>query len=188
MNTKRLTRLLILPAVATVIGAKAQAQTEQNINVTIRPSQSVEQRVTDEVRAAQLKKQLEEKIAAEEAAKIADTNPRALLRKARVIYIYSDTSFFDSIQLQNELRKREEFDDWQMAIVDGWDQQKISDVIITIDRPVFTYTYTYKITNRGNGILLASGKITAFDGNIAAPMLAKRIIKDMKVARREETK
>jgi len=188
MNTKRLSRLFILLATATLITANAHAQTtEQNVNVTIRPSQTVEQRVTDEVKAAQLKKALEEKIAAEEIAKIAETSPKALLRNARVVYIYSGTSFFDSIQLQNELRKREEFENWQMAIVDGggWNQDKVSDVMIAIDRPLFTYTFTYKITSSRNGIVLATGKVTAFDGNIAAPMLAKRIIEEMKVARGE---
>jgi hypothetical protein len=36
--------------------------------------------------------------------------------------------------------------------------------------------------------LVASGKITAFDGNAAAPLLAGRIIEDMKKARGEETR
>lgn len=186
MNMKRLTCPLILLAIATFITTNTHAQTtEQNVNVTIRPAQTVEERVADEIKAAQLKKAAEERIAAEEAAKIASTNPKDFLRRARVVYIYSDTSFFDSIQLQNALRKREEFEDWQMAIVDGWDQQKISDVVIAIDRPLFTYTFTYKITNRSNGVLLATGKVTAFDGNDAAPKLAKRIIEEMKVARGE---
>lgn len=186
MSTKRLTRPFILIAIATFITANAQAQTpEQNVNVTIRPSQTVEQRVADEIKAAQLKKAAEEKIAAEEAEKIASTNPKHLLRRARVVFIYSDTSFFDSIQLQNALRKREEFENWQMAIIDGWNQQKNSDVIIAIDRPLFTYTFTYKITSQSSGILLATGKVTAFDGNDAAPKLAKRIIEEMKVARGE---
>ena len=186
MNKKRLTPQLVLLAIATLISAGvANAQTtEQNVNVTIRPSQTVEQRVADEVKAKELLKAAEERIAAEEAARIAETNPKALLSRARVVFVDSDTSFFEPVQLQNALRKRTEFDAWQMAIIDGWDKRNVADVIIAIDRPVFTYTFTYKITNR-NGVLLASGKITAFDGNDAAPKLAQRIIEEMKIARGE---
>ena len=187
MNTKKLTPQLMLLAVASLITASAaNAQTtEQNVNVTIRPSQTVEQRVADEVKTKQLLKAAEERIAAEEAARIAETNPKALLRRARVVFVDSDTSFFEPIQLQNALRKRTEFDDWEMAIIDGSDKRNVADVIIAIDRPVFTYTFTYKITNRSNGIVLATGKITAFDGNDAAPKLAQRIIEEMKNARGE---
>jgi hypothetical protein len=186
---KKLTPRLILLAAMTLIAAGANAQTtEQNINVTIRPSQTVEERVADEIKANDLRKAAEEKRAAEEAAKIAETNPKTLLRKARVIYVSTHTDFIDEVQLQNELRKRPEFETWQMAIVDGFRKQDVADIVIDIDRPLFTYTFTYQITNRSNGIVLATGKVTAFDGNIAAPMLAKRIIEEMKVARGESKK
>jgi hypothetical protein len=72
------------------------------------------------VKLKELRKAAEEKLAAEEAARIAGTNPKNLLRKARVVLISSDSSFFEEVQLQNALRKRKEFDAWQMAIVDGW--------------------------------------------------------------------
>lgn len=186
MNKTKLARRLVLIATTSLIATIANAQTpEQNVNVTIRPSQTVEERVADEVKLKELRKAAEEKHAAEEAARIAETSPKALLRRARVVFVSSGTSFFDATQLQNALHKREEFDAWQMAIVDGWDKRDVADIFIEIDRPLFTYTFTYKITNRSNGVVLATGKVTAFDGNDAAPKLAKRIIEEMKVARGE---
>lgn len=186
MNTMKLTRPLMLLATATLITVSANAQsTEHTVNVTIRPHQSVEERVADEVKTRELRKAAEERIAAEEAARIAETSPKALLRSARVVYVGSGTSFFEPVQLQNALRKREEFDAWEMAIVDGYDKRNFADVIIEIDRPLFTYTFTFKITNRSNGIVLATGKVTAFDGNDAAPKLAQRIMDEMRVARGE---
>ncbi|HEX5602295.1 MAG TPA: hypothetical protein VFX63_07080 [Pyrinomonadaceae bacterium] len=183
---KKLTPRLVLFAAMLLIAAGANAQTkEQNINITIRPSQTVEERVADEIKANDLRKAAEEKRAAEEAAKIAETNPKTLLRNARVMYISTHTDFIDEAQLQNELRKRPEFQTWQLAIIDGGRKRDIADVVIEIDRPLFTYIFTYQIINRGNGIVLATGKVTAFDGNFAAPMLAKRIIEEMKVARGE---
>lgn len=185
MNKKVVIRL-VLVATTSLVAATANAQTtDQNINITIRPSQTVEERVADEYKTKELRKAAEEKLAAEEAAKIAETSPRALLRRARIVYVGSDTSFFEAVQLQNALRKRAEFDTWELAIVDGYDKRNVADVVIDIDRPLFTYTFTYKITNRSNGIVLATGKITAFDGNDAAPRLAQRIIEDMKNARGE---
>lgn len=186
MKMKKLTPRLVLLAATTLIAAGANAQTsDQNVNVTIRPSQTVEERVADEMKAKDLRKAAEEKRAKEEAARIAETNPKTLLRNARVVFVTSHTDFFDEVQLQNALRKRPEFETWQMAIVDGWKQQDVADVLIEIDRPLFTYIFTYQIINRSNGIVLATGKVTAFDGDIAAPVLAKRIIEDMKVARGE---
>jgi uncharacterized lipoprotein YajG len=75
MNTTKLTPRLVLLVAMTLIAAGANAQTtERNINITIRPSQTVEERVADEIKANDLRKAAEEKRAAEEAAKIAETN------------------------------------------------------------------------------------------------------------------
>jgi len=186
MMRKKLTPRLVLLAAMTLIAAGANAQTtEQNINITIRPSQTVEERVADEIKASDLRKAAEEKRAKEEAARIAETNPKTLLRNARVVFVTSHTEFFDTVQLQNALRKRPEFETWQMVIVDGWKKQDVADILIEIDRPLFTYTWTYQIINRSNGIVLATGKVTAFDGNFATPLLAQRIIEEMKIARGE---
>ena len=63
---KRLIPQLLLIATTSLI---ANAQTpEQNINVTIRPSQTVEEKVANEIKERELKKEAEEKLAAEEAA------------------------------------------------------------------------------------------------------------------------
>ena len=185
MNMKKITPLLMLLAIT--VSANAQT-TEHNVNVTIRPSQTVEERVADEFKARELRKAGEEKIAAEEAAKVAETNPKTLLRRARVVSVSSYTSFFDREQLQNALRKREEFDAWQMVMVEARGKSDIADITISVERPVFTYTFIYTITNRSNGIVLATGKIYAFDGNDAAPKLAKRIIEDIREARGETKK
>ena len=61
----------------------------------------------------------------------------------------------------------------------------IADIHIDIDRPLFTYTFTYKVTHRSTGIILATGKVTAFDGNAAAPKLADRIIEEIRNAKGE---
>ena len=67
MKMKKLTPRLILLATVSLIAVSVNAQTtEQNVNVTIKPSQTVEQRVADEIKAKELKKAAEEKLAAAE--------------------------------------------------------------------------------------------------------------------------
>ena len=159
--------------------------TQQNVTITVRPAQTVEERVADDVKEKELRKAADEKLAAEESARIAKTSPRVLLSRARTVYVGSGTSFFEPVQLPNALRKREEMDSSQVLILDGPDKRSVADVLIEVDRPLFTYTFTYKLTHRSTGIVLAAGKVTAFDGNGAAPKLARRIVEDIKRARGE---
>lgn len=184
--TNRAIYLLIF-LVALSVNASAQT-TEQNINVRIKPSQTVEERVADSIKEKQLREAAEEKLAAAKSAEIASKSPRALLAAAQTVYVMSGTSYFESVQLENELQKSKEFEAWNMAVIDGWQKRDVADILIEVDRPLFTFTFTYKIIDRANGIILSSGNITAFDGNIAAPMLRKRIIKDIQKARGETNK
>lgn len=186
MKRVRLNRVLILVAVFVSANVFASAQTgDRTINVRIVPSTTVEEKVANDTKERDLRKAAEEKRAAEEAARIVETSPKALLSRARILYISSNTDYFETVQLQNALRKRNEVEAWQLAMVDGWDKRSVADTEIEIDRPLFTWTFTYKITNRSTGILLATGKVTAFDGNAAAPMLAERIVEEIRKARGE---
>src|SRR5919106_6960100 len=99
--THRVAYLMIL-LVAVSVNAYAQTQTH-NVNVTIKPSQTVEERVADSIKEKQLREAAEEKLAAEKSAEIASKSPRALLSRAQTIYVESRTSYFEPIQLQNAL-------------------------------------------------------------------------------------
>ncbi len=177
--------LIALAAIILAAGGIQAQTTTQHVTVTVRPAQTVEERVADEVKEKELRKAADEKHAAKESAKIAETSPAALLKGSRTIFISSGTSFFEPVQMQNALLKRDEMAAWQMAIVEGWDKRDIADLHIEIDRPLFTYTFTYKIIHRLTGIVVSTGKVTAFDGNAAAPKLAKKFVEEMKKARGE---
>lgn len=185
---KQINRIAYFLLVLFAVSVTASAQTsEQNITVTVKPAQTVEERVADSIKEKELREAAEEKLAAEKSARIASKSPRALLSRAQTVFVNSSTSYFEPVQLQNALRKCSEFEAWEMAIIDGYDKRNVADIVVDIDRPVFTFTFTYKITDRSNGILLTTGKITAFDGNAAAPLLAQRIIEDIRKARGETT-
>ena len=92
MNAKRLLKSLVAAALLGCGAAYGQTAPQQ-IEVTVRPSQSVEQRVADEMKAKELRKAAEEKLATEESARLAEKSPRALLALARTVYVYYDTSY-----------------------------------------------------------------------------------------------
>jgi hypothetical protein len=117
------------------------------------------------------------------AAAVLKTDPNEILRAAKIVHVSSKTSFFEAVLLQNELRKQADFVAWGIAMVDGYEGYKVADIHIEIDRPLFTYTFTYKLTDARTKIILATGKLTAFDGNGAAPKLAKRIAEDIRKVR-----
>jgi hypothetical protein len=189
MTTHRPFAAALLSLAALVPGGVASAQSpEQRVTVTVQSGKTVEEQVADEYKARKLRKEAEEALAAEEAARIAAKSPRALLERAKTFYVASSTSFFEPVQLDVALRERTEFAGWNYVIVDGYDQRDVADVVVTIDRPLFTYTFTYLMIARGTGIVLASGKITAFDGNAAAPRLAKKIVEEIRDARGETKK
>ncbi|MFL6333698.1 MAG: hypothetical protein ACJ754_10350 [Pyrinomonadaceae bacterium] len=159
------------------------ARQQPQINVVVRQPQSPEERVSDEYEEKRLREAAEEEFAREHSEKLAVKSPRALLARAHTLYVRSGTSYFEPVQLQNELRKRDEFDAWGLLILDEYKKSEVADLLIEVGRPLFTFTFTYKVTDRATGLLLASGKVTAFDGNAAAPDLARRIIKDIRAAR-----
>ncbi len=61
--------------------------------------------------------------------------------------------------------------------------QRVADLEIALDRPLFTYVHTFVITDKRTSIVLGSGKVTAFDGTIASGTLAKDILKTFATAR-----
>ena len=184
MSKKSIGKLAILFAMLSSLGTLGFAQSpSQDIRVTVVPALTVEERVANEVKEKQLRKAAEEKLAAEEAAKVAAMDPTTLLSNARTLYISSDTKFFEEVQLQNALGKRQEMRAWQIGIIDGGASRDNADIFIEIDRPLFTYTFTYQMLHLKTGLVLGTGKVTAIDGNAAAPLLAEKIIAEIKKAK-----
>ena len=116
------------------------------------------------------------------AASVIGASPESILRATRTISVSSMTMFLKSDQLENELRKRPEFEAMGLAIVK--DAAK-ADLMIDLDRPVFTYTFTYSVSSADTRVVVLSGKVIAFDGNLAAPKIAKELIKGFRAAREE---
>ncbi|HKQ74576.1 MAG TPA: cytochrome c [Blastocatellia bacterium] len=105
---------------------------------------------------------------------------RDLLRAARTVFIRSDTVYLRPELLENVLRGKADFQSLDLAIVRD---RQAADLVIDLNRPLFTFDFTYSITHRQSSRLVASGKVTAFDGASAAPKIAKELIREIQSAR-----
>jgi hypothetical protein len=111
---------------------------------------------------------------------VTGTSPESILRAARTIFVSSMTMFLKPDQLEDELRKHPDFEAMGLAIVK--DATK-ADLMIDLDRPVFTYTFTYSVSGADTREVVMSGKVIAFDGNFAAPMIAQDLMGRFRAAR-----
>jgi hypothetical protein len=114
---------------------------------------------------------------------ISGTDPKQILQKAKTIYISSKTSFLTVDTVEHALTQQKEWDKLGLTIVAD---QRVADLLITVDRPLFTYYHTFVITDKRTSIILGSGRNTAFDGTIASGPMAKDIVKIFAAARFSE--
>lgn len=127
--------------------------------------------------------QLPAKLAADvpqSSAAIAGADPNQMLRNAKAIYIHSKTSFLTVDTLDRALVLQK---DWPVLGLTLVQDKRVADLLIEIDRPLFTYVHTFVIVDKRTSIILGSGKVTAFDGTIASGGLAKDIVKIFSAAR-----
>ena len=55
--------------------------------------------------------------------------------------------------------------------------QRLADLRIEIDRPLFTYVHTYLISEKRASLMLKTGKVTAINGTVASGQIAKDIVR-----------
>ncbi len=103
-----------------------------------------------------------------------------LLRGARSVFIRSDTVYLRPELLENALSKRADFQALDVAIVKD---REAADLVIELNRPLFTFDFTYSVKHRQSSVLVAGGKVVAFDGNGAAPKIAAELIRQVKSSR-----
>jgi len=114
------------------------------------------------------------------SAAISNADPRQIVKNAMTIFIHSKTSFLTVDTLDRALVLQKVWPQLQLTIVQD---QRVADLLIEIDRPLFTYVHTFVISDKKTSIVLDSGKVTAFDGTIASGGLAKDIVRFFAAAR-----
>jgi hypothetical protein len=102
------------------------------------------------------------------------------LKSARTLHICSQTVFLTTGALDRALMKQKNWDRLGLNIVNN---ESRADLELQVNRVVFTHVHTYILTDKSTGIVLASGKVTAFDGVIASGPMAEQIVKVLSAAR-----
>jgi hypothetical protein len=107
------------------------------------------------------------------------TDPATIMRNAKLIYVRKKSVYFKAPELENELRKRPEFQRWGLAITRN---EADADLIIEVGRKVFTTRFIYSVIDPRTDIVVTSGKLSSVGGTLATK-IAKRFIEQMQQVR-----
>lgn len=106
------------------------------------------------------------------------TDPATILRRARLIYVRKKTIYIEATELENELRKRPEFQRWGLAITRN---EADADLILEVSRKVFT-RFVFTVLDPRTNIVVMSGKLSSLGGTLSTK-IAKRFIAEMQRVR-----
>jgi hypothetical protein len=106
--------------------------------------------------------------------------PITALAIARTLRVASKTTFLTPFMLEKELLNNTEFRALGLNVVSGVSG---GELLVHVDRPLFTYDFTYAVTDSHTGIVLATGKVTAIDVPHAAPGIAIKLVQELEKAR-----
>ncbi|PYS86864.1 MAG: hypothetical protein DMF62_14405 [Acidobacteria bacterium] len=110
-------------------------------------------------------------------ADLVNADPKAIMQNAKFLYIDDNgSSHIKDKMMERALMKRPEFAKWKLVIVQD---PKLADLEIAVSHDLFTWDYRYSIIDRRTKILLASSKVTAWDGNVASERFAKSIVETL---------
>jgi len=107
------------------------------------------------------------------AAAVASLRPGDVLQRSRTICVETKTDFFTPETLEKSLLGEKDFAGLGLVIVKD---PRVADLIIQIDRPLFTHQRTYTVFDPKTTIVLLTGNVRAFDGTLASGPIARQII------------
>jgi len=109
------------------------------------------------------------------------TDPGTVLRKARLIYVRSDSAFVSGQEVEASLQKRKEFKAWGMVVTRSEAQ---ADLIIQITRRPLTRRFTFSVIDPATMEVVASGKTrSVLFGKKISNKIAEKFANRIKVYR-----
>ena len=91
-----------------------------------------------------------------EAARARVTDPATILRRARFVYVDTDSFFVKRQEVEDSLLKRKEFKAWGMVVTRNFGE---ADLVIQVGRKAFTRRFTFSVVDPRTNEVLASGKM-----------------------------
>jgi hypothetical protein len=108
--------------------------------------------------------------------------PAMALARVRTLRVESRTSFFTPFMLQKELLGNTSFRELKINVLED---TRDGELLVTVGRPLFTYDFTYTLSDARSGVVLSTGKVTAIDGPHAAQGIARNLVQELAEARAE---
>ena len=102
------------------------------------------------------------------------------LADAHSLKVSSKTMYFSPFMLEKELLNNPSFRTLEINVVAG---SRAAELVVNVDRPVFTYDFTYSVSEEHSGVVLATGKVVAIDGPHAAQAISRKIVEEIEKAR-----
>jgi Ni/Co efflux regulator RcnB len=84
------------------------------------------------------------------------TDPVTTLRRARFVYVSSESAFVNAHEVEDSLRKRKEFKAWGMVVTRNISE---ADLVLEISRKAFSRRFTFIVLDPRTDEVLASGKM-----------------------------
>ncbi|HKC62027.1 MAG TPA: serine protease [Pyrinomonadaceae bacterium] len=107
---------------------------------------------------------------------VREADPAKLLASSKTLYITSCSNIFKPVQLLNELRKRQEFTNWNLSFVG---EREVADLILEIEHVPLTWEFNFSIRHQRTGVVIATGKIYAWGGGDGAELMASRVVEKL---------
>jgi hypothetical protein len=157
-------RAVTLDRLVNYLQTNVEAETQRDLGAAARqrPLAVIEGYQSDELALA----------TADGGAPPAKPEPAELLRAARTIYVFSDTTFLKSQMLADELLKQPEFQSLGLKVVPDT-EAKNADLMVKVTLPFLSWTWTYAVTHQASNTQLANGKIRELLPGPASIRLAK---------------
>jgi hypothetical protein len=114
---------------------------------------------------------------ADAANKIAKTDANKVAKTVRTFAVKSDTWMVPNDLVVQSIQNNKDFAGLDLVLVNDWQLAQVRVEVGYID---WTFDYTYKAIDQKRDVLIASGKVTAFNGYLAAPEIADAVIEKMK--------
>ena len=108
-------------------------------------------------------------------------DPAVVLRRARLVFVRSDSAFVSGREVEDSLRKRKEFQAWGMIVTRNEAQ---ADLVIEITRKPLTRRFTFSVIDPRTSEVVASGKTrSVLFGKKISNKIAEKFANRVKVYR-----
>jgi len=115
-------------------------------------------------------------------ASATEQKEKQVARTAASLAVVSNTILIERDLMIEALKNEKDFDGLDLVIINGPER---ADLRLEVAYVPWTFDYTYKVLDQNTGIVVGAGKITAFNGYLAAPQLARKAVAKLKKHRAE---